>query len=531
MSDDAKPGDADAPKAAPLSFWQNLLQHDLVASLVVFAVAIPLSLGIAQASGAPILAGLIAAVIGGVVAGALGGAPLQVSGPAAGLTVIVYEMIQKFGWQTTTTIVVIAGLMQIAFGFLKIARASLAISPAVVHGMLAGIGVVIALAQLHVVLGGTPQDNAFKNIKVLPAQVMDLHLPSAILGVAVIAFLLIWAKMPPTVRRIPGALIAVVGGTIVSQFMHFPSDLRVNLPANLTEKHIFPALPTFANLNDILIAAATIAVVASVESLLSAVALDKLSGGKRADLDRELLGQGAANTVSGLLGGLPITGVIVRSSTNVSSGAKTRASAILHGLWILLFVLLATPLLEMIPKSVLAGLLVFIGINLVSPAHIKEMLHTREWPVYFATLFSVVFLNLLEGVAVGIGLAVILLLRRLAKIHVDIEQRGDKWHARVEGSLTFLSVPALSAKLAEIPAGVPVDIDLMVDFMDHAAFEALHSWRVTQEKTGGKVDIDEFHEAWYGSAESGNALQNRSRIPTLPIPKATLAVSAAEISG
>ena len=493
-------------------------------------VAIPLSLGIAQASGAPILAGLIAAVIGGIVAGAFGGAPLQVSGPAAGLTVIVYEMIQKFGWATTAAIVVVAGLMQIAFGFLKIARASLAISPAVVHGMLAGIGVVIALAQLHVVLGGSPQENAFANIRELPAQVADLHVPSAILGVAIIAFLLLWTKMPARVRRVPGAIVAVVGGTIVSQFMHFPASLRVNLPDKLVEGHILPQLPALSDWNNILIAAATIAIVASVESLLSAVALDKLAGGKRADLDRELIGQGAANTVSGLLGGLPVTGVIVRSSTNVASGAKTRASAIMHGVWILVFVILAAPLLEMIPKAVLAGLLVFIGINLVSPAHIKEMLHTREWPVYFATLFGVVFLNLLEGVAIGIGLAVILLLRKLAKIHVNIEERGDRWHARVEGSLTFLSVPVLTAKLGTIPPGVPVDIDLMVDFMDHAAFEALHSWRVIQEKTGGKVDIDEYHETWYESAESGNALMNRSRIPVLPIPKKTLAVAAAEVS-
>ena len=218
-----------------------------------------------------------------------------------------------------------------------------------------------------------------------------------------------------------------------------------------------------------------------------------------------------SNTVSGLLGGLPITGVIVRSSTNVNAGAKTRASAVMHGFWILLFVVFASPFLEMVPLSVLAGLLVFVGINLVSPAHIKEMLHHREWPIYFTTLFSVVFLNLLEGVAIGVGLAVVMLLRRLAQIHVDIEQHGEKWHARVEGSLTFLSVPVLTAKLNAIPPGASVDVDLMVDFMDHAAFEALHSWRVQQEKTGGTVDLDELHEAWYESAESGTPKAGRSR--------------------
>ncbi len=513
MSDDARPTKADAPqpKDAPLSFWQNLVAHDLVASLVVFLIAIPLSLGIALASGAPILAGLIAGVVGGIVVGALGGSPLQVSGPAAGLTVIVAEIIVKFGWATTAAIVVCAGLMQIVFGFLKIARAALAISPAVVHGMLAGIGVVITLAQLHVVLGGKPESNAFNNIKELPAQVMDLHGPSAILGIATIAFLFAWTKTPAALRKIPGSLIAVVVGTVVSQFMHFPADLRVNLPDDLRTGHIGPQMPAMGDWNAFLIAAATVAIVASVESLLSAVAVDKLAGGTRSDLDRELVGQGAANTLSGLLGGLPVTGVIVRSSTNVNAGAKTRASAILHGVWILVFVLIAAPLLEMIPLSVLAGLLVFVGINLVSPAHIREMLQNREWPIYFITLLAVVFLNLLEGVAIGIALAVIFLLRRLAKIHVDIEERGDKWHARIEGSLTFLSVPTLTAKLGEIPPGAPVDIDLMVDFMDHAAFEALHSWRVIQEKSGGKVDIDELHEAWYGAADTGDPMKNRSR--------------------
>lgn len=515
MSDDARPRKADAPKPkdAPLSFWQNLVAHDLVASFVVFLIAIPLSLGIALASGAPILAGLVAAVIGGIVAGALGGSPLQVSGPAAGLTVIVAEMIAKFGWATTAGIVVCAGLMQIAFGYLKIARAALAISPAVVHGMLAGIGVVITLAQLHVVLGGKPERNAFHNIKELPAQIMEHHAPSAILGIATIIFLFIWAKMPAKIRKIPGSLIAVVVGTVASQFMHFPKNLRVDLPDNLTAGHIGPMMPTASNWNDFLIAAATIAIVASVESLLSAVAVDKISGGTRANLDKELIGQGAANTLSGLLGGLPVTGVIVRSSTNVNAGAKTRASAILHGIWILVFVLIAAPLLEMIPLSVLAGLLVFVGMNLVSPAHIKEMLHNREWPIYFTTLFGVVFLNLLEGVAIGVALAVIFLLRRLAKIHIDIDQREDRWHARIEGSLTFLSVPALTAKLGEIPPGVDVDVDLMVDFMDHAAFEALHSWRVTQENGGGRVDLDELHEAWYESAENGDPMKNRSRAP------------------
>ena len=327
---------------APPSFLQTLLRHDLLASFVVFLIAIPLSLGIASASGAPILSGLIAGVIGGIVAGSLGGSPLQVSGPAAGLTVIVYEMIQKFGWPTTAAIVAIAGLIQIGFGFLKIARAALAISPAVVHGMLVGIGVVITLAQLHVVLGGKPESHALLNIRELPAQIADLHGPSTILGLLTIGILWGWQYVPKQLKIVPAALVAVTAGTVVSLFLPIPDSLRVNLPDNLFRGHIGPHLPELSGIHEVFFAALTIALVASVESLLSAVAIDKMAGGARSSMDRELIGQGAANTISGLLGGLPITGVIVRSSTNVKAGAKTRSAAILHGVWILLFVLLAS---------------------------------------------------------------------------------------------------------------------------------------------------------------------------------------------
>ncbi|MER6873889.1 SulP family inorganic anion transporter, partial [Amycolatopsis sp. NPDC000673] len=306
-----------------------VLRHDVPASLVVFLVAVPLSLGIALASGAPIVAGLIAAVVGGVVAGALGGSPLQVSGPAAGLTVLMAETISTFGWAVTCLITVLAGALQILFGLSRVARAALAISPAIVHGMLAGIGITIVLGQLHVLFGGKAQSSALENIAQLPAQIAAHHDAAALIGVLTLAILLAWPKLPAAVRKIPGPLAAIAVATLVSLVagMTLP---RVELSGDLLQIRFAPQLPD-GGWGQVAVAVVTIALIASVESLLSAVAVDKLQNGPRANLNRELIGQGAANMVSGALGGLPVTGVIVRSSTNVAAGARTRASAILHG--------------------------------------------------------------------------------------------------------------------------------------------------------------------------------------------------------
>jgi len=491
--------------------FAECLRQDLPASLVVFLVAVPLSLGIALASGAPIVAGLIGAVIGGIVVGLLAGSPLQVSGPAAGFTVVVFSQVQQFGWPVVCAITAVAGLVQIAFGFAKIARGTLAISPAVVHGMLAGIGVTIATAQVHVILGGKPRSSPLENLAALPEQLGKIDLSSVVVGLVALAILILWKVLPKSwkaLRAVPAPLVAVVVSTLVALVFQLPAE-RVDLPETL--RWSAPAVPS--DWGAFTIAVLTIAVIASVESLLSAVAVDRLHSGVRSNLDRELLAQGAGNLVSGVLGGLPLTGVIVRSSANVQSGGVSRWSAVFHGVWILLFSLFLSQWIEAIPKAALAGLLVFVGVNLVNPHHIAELKTHREAPVYFATLAGVVGLNLLAGVGIGIGLAVLGTLRRLAQSQIVVENREERWHVRCQGTLTFASVPALSAHLARIPAGVPVDIDLAVDFLDHAAFEALHGWRRNHEKTGGTVDIDETHEDWYALAETGSPRARRS-LPT-----------------
>lgn len=467
-------------------------RYDLPASLVVFLVALPLSLGIAIASDAPIMAGLIAAIVGGVVAGAVGGSPLQVSGPAAGLTVIVADLVATFGWQVTCAITVAAGLLQIVFGLSRIARAALAIAPVVVHAMLAGIGITIALQQVHVLLGGNSRSSAWQNLTVLPGQLIAARYAEVLVGSVVIVVLLFWKKIPGRIRMLPGPLVAVVAATVLSLALPLDVD-RITLDGSLFDAVALPSLPDGQWLA-VATGVLTVALIASVESLLSAVAVDKMHGGTRADFNRELLGQGSANMISGLIGGLPVTGVIVRSSTNVAAGARTRASAVLHGVWILVFAVLLTGLVEQIPMAALAGLLIVIGVQLVKLAHLRTARRTGDLWVYGVTVTGVVFLNLLEGVLIGLALAVALLLWRVIHPKMSAEPVGSedsgRWRVSVEGSCSFLSMPALTALLDKIPAGAHVRMELAVDFLDNAMFEAIDDWKRHYESNGGTVVID-----------------------------------------
>lgn len=482
------------------------LRRDLPASLVVFLVAVPLSLGIALASGAPIIAGLIGAVAGGILTGLLAGSPLQVSGPAAGLTVVVAGLVQQFGWQTMCLITACAGAVQLILGFLKVARGTLVIAPAVVHGMLAGIGISIALAQIHVVFGGSPASSPIANVLAFPKQLAGMNPAAAGLGFLTIAILVGWKRLPgAALKAVPAPLVAVLLATVTSVL--FKLDVaRVDLP----DKFELTRLQLPAGWGAFAVAVLTVAVIASIESLLCAVATDKLHSGVRSNLDKELTAQGAGNLVSGLLGGLPITGVIVRSSANIMAGAASRWSAILHGVWVLLFALFLGSLIETIPLAVLAGLLVHVGVSLVNLHHIRDLTTHNEHYIYFATVLGVTCVNLLAGVGIGVALSVFFAIRRLSVTEVKIEQRGGKWHVVIEGTMTFACVPRVNAELSKIPPGVSVDVDLAVDFIDHAAFESLHGWRQNHERTGGRVDIDETHEEWYKPAVEGKPRRAKS---------------------
>ncbi|MFH8787621.1 SulP family inorganic anion transporter [Streptomyces roseoverticillatus] len=479
----------DGPGPADRSTWRR----DLAASFVIFLIAVPLSLGIALATGAPLQAGLVAAAVGGIVAGLLGGAPFQVSGAATGLVVVTAELVQQYGWRATCAITALAGLTQLALGTARVARGALAVSPAIVHGVLAGIGVTIALGQLHVVLGDTPNSSALENLAALPSELSRPH-PSALLVGAVTAAVLVgWPRLPGRagqwLRTVPAPLAAVAVATGVSTGMPVP---RVSLPQ--WQLQALPALPDGPVLG-VFAAVLTVTLVASMESLLSAVAVDRLRAERAgpqhepAELDRELAGQGAANVVSGLLGGLPVAGGAIRGSANVAAGAASRKSTVLHGLWVLLCAGLLTTVLELIPLAALAALVMVVGVKMVSFAHIKHVQRHREFPMYASTLGAVVLFGVLQGVAVGIVVTAFLSLRRLAHTRITVDEESGSHLVRVSGQLTFLAVPKLSRALAQVPPEAPAVVELGGSFMDHTAYDTLQSWTNAHRARGGWVTL------------------------------------------
>lgn len=474
--------------SSPPNEWvRSVVRHDLPSSLVVFLVALPLSLGIAIASDAPVLAGLVAAIVGGIVAGFIGGSPLQVSGPAAGLTVVVADLVTEFGWSVTCFITVIAGAVQVLLGLSRVARSALAISPVVVHAMLAGIGITIALQQVHVLLGGKSKSSAWHNVIGLAGQIVGAHRPGVVLGVLVIAILVAWRWVPAPVARIPGPLVAIV--TVTAASVVFPFHVsRIELDGSVLDAVRLPALP-HGDWQPVALGILTVTLITSVQSLLTAVSIDRMHHGRPTDFDRELIGQGAANIASGALGGLPVSGVIVRSAANVNAGARTRASTILHGLWILLFTLPFAEFVEQIPTAALAGLLIVIGVQLLKPAHIETALRNGDIAVYLVTAVSVVFLNLLHGVAIGLALAIALTGWRVVRADVEARPVGGGWHVVVGGACTFLALPRLSRVLSSVPQGAPVTVELLASYLDHAARQAISDWQRRHQATGGTVHI------------------------------------------
>ncbi|MDX3575469.1 bifunctional SulP family inorganic anion transporter/carbonic anhydrase [Streptomyces sp. FL07-04A] len=483
---------------------------DVSASIAVFLIALPLSLGIALATGAPLQAGLVAAAVGGIVAGWIGGSPLQVSGPAAGLTVVTADLIQRYGWRTTCAITVLAGLAQLGLGCLRVARTALAVSPAIVHGMLAGIGVTIAVAQLHVVLGGNPQSSVLDNLRSLPRQLAHLHPAAVVVSALTLALLLLWPRIPGRpgrlLNKVPAALVAVTGATTMAALAGLTLP-KVDLPS--WSSHALAGLPEGPVLG-LVAAVLTTTLVCSVQSLLGAVAVDKMIATRpgllgsrsarvgRSDLDRELLGQGAANIVSGALGGLPVAGVAVRSSANVRAGAVSRNSTMLHGVLVVVAALLMVPILDLIPLASLAALVMAVGIQMVSLHHIRTVTRHREVLVYAVTTLAVVVLGVLEGVALGIAVAVAVALHRLARTRITHHEKEGVHHVQVRGQLTFLAVPRLSRMLHLVPQGTHVVVELDGSFMDHAAYESLQHWQKTHTAHGGSVHLTGRRSAFGG---------------------------------
>ncbi len=620
-------------------------RQDFLASIVVFLVALPLCMGIAIASGVPVAAGLITGIVGGLVVGWIAGAPLQVSGPAAGLTVIVYELVRQHGLEVLGIAVLICGSLQFVAGLLRYGRWFRAVSPAVIHGMLAGIGVLILSSQFHVMVDDAPKGSGIANLVSIPEAVrkglpipdlgtteerrarrdllqqigaiheqqvqlrewtaerfpapntssepqppsdlsegtptgdpqleelatrqqeladrlrtlvelletrrimekvrdpaalsqatneswermrvakadlqhgrgqeirksqadvqhsledvlaeLKSHDWAAKIGLLTILSLVLWKTFVPSrLKLIPAPLMAVIIATIATASLSLPV-LYVEVPDNLWSEIHLPSLQVLQSvpLGAVLQAGIVLAVVASAETLLCATAVDQMQSDTRTDYDRELTAQGVGNMVCGLLGALPMTGVIVRSSANVDAGGKTRLSAILHGVWLLVFVSLLAFVLRMIPTAALAAMLVYTGYKLINVQAIRDLKKYGwgEIAIYFATLGTIVCTDLLTGVLTGIALSALRLLYAFSHLNVRLElshdaKTADLW---LEGAATFVRLPLLASELERVPDHVELHVDFEhLNFIDHACLDLLMNWAKQHEGTGGTLVID-----------------------------------------
>ncbi|RQO54242.1 SulP family inorganic anion transporter [Pseudomonas sp. KBW05] len=478
-----------------------VLPRELLASVVVFLVALPLCMGIAIASGMPPAKGLITGIIGGLVVGWLAGSPLQVSGPAAGLAVLVFELVRQHGMMMLGPILLLAGFLQLVAGRLRLGCWFRVTAPAVVYGMLAGIGVLIVLSQIHVMLDGVPKPSGLDNLAGFPAAVAQaipsLGWQAGLLGLSTMLVMYLWDKLrPKTLRFVPGALLGVGLTTLVSLMLALQVK-RVEVPENLADAIDWLRPSDLLNLADpqLLIAAFAVAFIASAETLLSAAAVDRMHNGQRSDFDKELSAQGVGNMLCGLVGALPMTGVIVRSSANVQAGATTRLSAMFHGLWLLAFVLLLSSVLQSIPVASLAGVLVYTGIKLVDIKAFKALGRYGRMPMftYAATALAIIFTDLLTGVLVGFGLTLVKLAFKASRLKVsliDLPQDGEM-ELRLSGAATFLKVPALTQVLSTVPAGTTVHVPLNnLSYIDHSCLELLEEWGRANAAKDSKLVIE-----------------------------------------
>ncbi len=481
------------------------LPRELLASVVVFLVALPLCMGIAIASGLPPAKGLITGIIGGILVGWLAGSPLQVSGPAAGLAVLVFELVRQHGVAMLGPILLLAGLLQLLAGRFRLGCWFRVTAPAVVYGMLAGIGVLIVLSQVHVMFDQSPLPSGLDNLLGFPAA-LSQALPSGsagngwqagALGLGTIALMWGWERWrPQALRFVPGALLGVSVMTGLSLWLALDVN-RVQVPADLSEAIVWLRPADLLALADptLLVAAFALAFIASAETLLSAAAVDRMHSGQRSDFDRELSAQGIGNMLCGVLGALPMTGVIVRSSANVQAGARTRLSAILHGVWLLAFVVLLGSVLQQIPVASLAGVLVFTGVKLVDFKAFRGLGRYGRMPMftYAATALAIVFTDLLTGVLLGFALTLLKLAFKAARLKVSLSSLEQPGHMelRLSGAATFLKVPALTRVLDGVPPGTTLHVPLAnLSYIDHSCLELLEDWGRASAGSGSTLVIE-----------------------------------------
>ncbi len=491
---------------------------DLSSSIVVLLVALPLCLGIALGSGAPLFSGIIAGVVGGIIVGIASGSQLSVSGPAAGLTVIVATAILKLQvFEAFLLAVVIAGVLQIILGFIKAGVIGDYIPNSVIKGMLAAIGLILILKQFPHLVGYDAdfagdesfkqgnKENTFSGI----TNAFGFITPSAIvIGAVALSILILWEqkfmKAQKRLQGIPGPLVVVLAGTLINEgFKLYQPDYAletrhlVGLPiaAGFGE---FVSFFTFPNLHylknpEVWMTGVTIAIVASLETLLGIEAVDKLDPFKRVTPpNRELKAQGLGNIISGLLGGLPVTSVVVRSSANVSAGAKTKMSSIFHGALLLLCVAFIPSILNKIPLSALAAILIFTGYKLAKVSLFKEF-YQKGWDQFMPfviTIVAILATDLLIGILIGIGVGLFYMVRSNFRSSVLIVNDENKYLFRLRKDVSFLNKPIVKKKLEEVPKNAFVLIDATrADFIDKDVIEEINNFIVHAHLKNIKVKI------------------------------------------
>lgn len=491
------------------------IKSDLPASIVVFFVALPLCLGIALASGAPLFSGLIAGIVGGIVVGGLSGSKIGVSGPAAGLAAIVLTAIGTLGgYQNFLVAVVIAGGIQILFGVLKAGVIGYYFPSSVIKGMLTGIGIIIILKQIPHFFGydAEPEgadsfleasgENTFSALLSISDNIIW---GSFIIGAVGLAILILWdkvlSKKGKIFQLIQGPLVAVILGIIWYVFTKDNESLSiaeshlvsVPIPENASDFFGQFSFPNFSAITnpDIWVVAFTIALVASLETLLCVEATDKLDPHKNVTpTNRELLAQGAGNMISGFIGGLPITQVIVRSSANIQSGGRSKLSAIIHGFFLLISVILIPRLLNMIPLSVLAAILLVVGYKLAKPALFKQMykLGWKQSVPFFVTVIGIVFTDLLVGISLGLAVGIVVILLKSYQnshfLHIEDKSNGKhKIKMTLAEEVIFLNKGAILKELDSIPRDTYLEINLIkTRYLDYDIIEILEDFILKAEE-------------------------------------------------
>jgi len=531
---------SDQPKKG---FFSNL-KKDLPASIVVFLVALPLCLGIALASGAPLFSGIIAGIIGGIIVGALSGSPLGVSGPAAGLAIIVLNAISDLGsYEIFLVAVVLAGVIQLVLGYLKAGVIGYYFPNSVIKGMLSGIGIIIFLKQIPHALGydKDPEgdweffqvdgENTFSEIM---NSINYLSPGAVVISVVSLAILILWEqkfmKKLSFTNLLQGPLVAVVVSILLmlafkgTEYFYISADHLVNIPVaeNFDEFIGLFTLPDFSAIGnkDVLITSVTIAVVASLETLLCVEATDKLDPYKRVTpTNRELKAQGVGNMLSGLVGGLPVTQVIVRSSANIQTGGVSKASAVFHGILLFISVLAIPTILNMIPLASLAAILLVVGYKLAKPVLFKEM-YKAGWGQFIpfvVTVVAIVFTDLLIGILLGLAVGVFQILYHNYRTPYHFSQErfdtDDPVTIELSEQMSFLNKASIQRTLNKIPDGAHIILDAKKTKSIHPdVLEIVHDFEENAKTRDIEVELRGFKDAYHNSERHFNQVIKNRRI-------------------